>query len=201
LWDDEPALLDASRKVSVALVVGVPVESQADIPGVSCWGGGHGNEKLPCSHDISGLNLNVRCSECLSGLLDRDNLSDNEDQAEEQSSGKHEHAQEEQLSKTVEEKPKCRNRMHLGVLHLVIPEAERLKLAIVGGDFLLEFDNARVVFVAFITLDEAAIKFHDPGKRKLRAFGVVKAAHSLDNLEESALQKRMGSVVHTISVS
>jgi hypothetical protein len=79
--------------------------------------------------------------------------------------------------------------MHLGVLHLVIPEAQRLKLAVVGRDLLLELNNARVVFIAFVPLDEAAIKLHDPGKRKFCAFGVVEAAHSLDDLGESAMRR------------
>ena len=45
---------------------------------------------------------------------------------------------------------------------MVIPEAERLKLAVVRGDLLLELDNARVVFVAFVTLDKAAVKLDNP---------------------------------------
>jgi hypothetical protein len=72
--------------------------------------------------------------------------------------------------------------MHLRVLDLVISEAERLQLAVVSCDLLLELNDTRIVFVTFVTLDEAAIKLNDPGKRKFRALGVVEAAYSLNNL-------------------
>ena len=79
--------------------------------------------------------------------------------------------------------------MHLRILHLVIPEAERLKLAVVRGDLLLELDNARVVFVAFVTLDKAAVKLDNPRKRELGAFGFVEAAYSLDDLTRVSIDR------------
>lgn len=83
--------------------------------------------------------------------------------------------------------------MHLRILHLVIPEAERLKLAVVRGDLLLELDNARVVFVSFVTLDKAAVKLDNSRKRELGAFGVVEATYSLNDLKESVLIESMGA--------
>jgi hypothetical protein len=86
--------------------------------------------------------------------------------------------------------------MHLRILHLVIPEAERLKLAVVRGDLLLELDNARVVFVSFVTLDKAAVKLDNPRERELGAFGVVEAAYSLNDLRRVSIDRACGSVLN-----
>lgn len=79
---------------------------------------------------------------------------------------------------------------------MVIPEAERLKLAVVRGDLLLELDNARVVFVSFVTLDKAAIKLDNSRKRELGAFGVVEAAYSLNDLRRVSIDRACGSVLN-----
>lgn len=79
---------------------------------------------------------------------------------------------------------------------MVIPEAERLKLAVVRGDLLLELDNARVVFVAFVTLDKAAVKLDNSRKRELGAFGVVEAAYSLNDLRRVSIDRACGSVLN-----
>jgi hypothetical protein len=67
-------------------------------------------------------------------------------------------------------------------MYLMVSQAKRPKLAIVNDHFLLEFDNAWIIFVTVVALDETPIELYNPWKWELRAFGIVETANCLNNL-------------------
>jgi hypothetical protein len=174
--------MNAFWEIAIAVVVSVPVKTNDDVPSIGDRSGNHGDQKFPGCHDIPGLNLYIRRSECFFGLGNGNKLGRYEDKTEQQCARNDEQAQEDELCKAVEEFAECHEGVHLCDIYLMVSQAKRPELAVVDNHFLLEFDNTRISFVTFVTLYKTAIQLYDPWERELCAFGIVETTNRLDDL-------------------